>query len=165
MDVHPMALFVAAPLMILGLLGVLVMRATSQRRPGADHHIAPWSVWLPTLFLSGLFMISGWPKLGGSAVAVNAFEGWGYGQELMLFIGGVEFLCALFLLIPELATLAALALTAVMVGSFMTHVMVGEYAMMFVPLLVIPMLLFVAIKRAGHLTRHLPALPRRTELV
>lgn len=137
MDVHAMALFVALPLIILGFLGVLILRASAPYRPGAQTRLAGLKVWGPTMFLSSVFLVSGLPKLYGSAVAVNAFERWGYNQELMWSVGAVEFLCALFLLVPELASLSAAALSVVMFGSLFTHLAVGEYALALVPLAIL----------------------------
>lgn len=83
------------------------------------------------------------PKLIAHPSAAESFETLGWGSTGMYTIGALELAGAIGLVIPMLAPVAAGALSALMVGAFITQVAVfdGEYAatplILMVPLIVI----------------------------
>ncbi|WP_149822747.1 DoxX family protein [Streptomyces tailanensis] len=83
------------------------------------------------------------PKLIAHPSAAESFETLGWGSTGMYTIGALELAGAIGLVIPVLAPVAAGALSALMVGAFITQVAVfdGEYAatplILMVPLIVI----------------------------
>ncbi|MGY0487173.1 DoxX family protein [Streptomyces sp. WG-D5] len=86
---------------------------------------------------------SGLPKLIAHPTAVEAFEGIGWGRPGMYAIGLVELAGAIGLLVPVLRGLAAIGLSALMVGAFFVQVVAfdGENAatpvVLLVPLVVL----------------------------
>ncbi|MGW0707645.1 DoxX family protein [Streptomyces sp. NPDC002643] len=83
------------------------------------------------------------PKLMAHPSAAESFETLGWGSAGMYIIGALELAGAIGLVIPSLASVAAVSLSALMVGAFITQLAVfdGEYAatplILTVPLVVI----------------------------
>ncbi|SPF00801.1 DoxX family protein [Streptomyces sp. MA5143a] len=83
------------------------------------------------------------PKLIAHPSAAESFETLGWGSAGMYTIGALELAGGIGLVIPALASVAGVSLSALMVGAFITQVAVfdGEYAatplILMVPLLVI----------------------------
>ena len=97
-----------------------------------------------TGLLALIFLLSGSAKLLGLEFEVDAFERWGYPVWFMYFTGAVEVAGAVALLIPRLASIAALGLSGVMVGAVATHVMHSEWMM----LVIASVILLTAVWRA-----------------
>ncbi|MBE1596301.1 MULTISPECIES: DoxX family protein [Streptomyces] len=70
------------------------------------------------------------PKLIAHPSAVESFDTLGWGSAGMYTIGALELAGAIGLLIPALASVAAVSLGALMVGAFITQITAfdGEYA-------------------------------------
>ena len=85
-----------------------------------------------TTFLSILFLASGVAKVLGLEFETEAFQRWEYPTWFMYMIGFLEVSGAVALMIPKLATLAALALSGVMVGAVFTHLIYAEWVMLLV---------------------------------
>ncbi|MCX3289635.1 DoxX family protein [Streptomyces sp. NEAU-H22] len=90
------------------------------------------------------------PKLIGHSSAAESFERLGWGSAGMYTIGALELAGAIALLIPVLQSVAAMALSALMVGAFVVQVAVfdGQYAA--TPLILIVPLVLIAWARRGH---------------
>ncbi|MFE6198572.1 DoxX family protein [Streptomyces sp. NPDC057838] len=90
------------------------------------------------------------PKLIGHESAARSFDELGWGSAGMYTIGVLELAGAVALLIPVLQSVAAMALSALMVGAFVvqTAVFDGEYAA--TPLILIVPLALIAWARRGH---------------
>lgn len=90
------------------------------------------------------------PKLIGHASAAESFERLGWGSAGMYTIGALELAGAIALLIPVLQSVAAMALSALMVGAFVVQIAVfdGQYAA--TPLILIVPLALIAWARRGH---------------
>lgn len=97
-----------------------------------------------TGLLALIFLLSGGAKLLGLEFEVHAFERWGYPVWFMYFTGAVEVVGAVALMIPRLASVAALGLSGVMVGAVATHVMYSEWMM----LVIASVILLTAVWRA-----------------
>ncbi|MEV0272319.1 DoxX family protein [Hamadaea sp. NPDC050747] len=69
--------------------------------------------------------IGGVLKLAGDPTMIDLFTDIGWGQWLRLFVGVCEVAGAIALLIPRLAALAAVALTALLAGAVITNVAIG----------------------------------------
>nr|WP_086804941.1 DoxX family protein [Streptomyces caniscabiei] len=101
-------------------------------------------------------LASALPKLIAHPSAVESFDTLGWGSAGMYTIGLLELAGAVGLLIPVLAPLAAVSLSALMVGAFITQITAfdGEYAA--TPLiLIVPLALIARVRRhdAAGLTR------------
>ncbi|GAA2595698.1 MULTISPECIES: DoxX family protein [Streptomyces] len=90
------------------------------------------------------------PKLIAHPSAAESFEKLGWGSAGMYTIGALELAGAIALLIPVLQSVAAMALSALMVGAFIVQVAVfdGQYAA--TPLILIVPLALIAWARRGH---------------
>ncbi|MFC9686292.1 DoxX family protein [Streptomyces sp. NPDC056948] len=101
------------------------------------------------------------PKLIAHPSAAESFEKLGWGSAGMYTIGALELAGAVALLIPVLQSVAAMALSALMVGAFVVQVAVfdGQYAA--TPLILIVPLALIAWARRGHNADLLRLLRRR----
>ncbi|NUP35553.1 MAG: DoxX family protein [Streptomyces sp.] len=89
------------------------------------------------------------PKLIGNQYAVDAFDKIGWGSAGMYTIGALELAGGVALLLPVLQSVAAVALSALMVGAFVVQMTVfgGENAA--TPLILIVPLALIAWARRG----------------
>jgi len=89
------------------------------------------------------------PKLIGNQYAVDAFDKIGWGSAGMYTIGALELAGGVALLIPVLQSVAAIALSALMVGAFVVQMTVfgGENAA--TPMILIVPLALIAWARRG----------------
>jgi putative oxidoreductase len=81
--------------------------------------------WALQLVLAAQFATGGTLKLVGDAQMIDLFTDIGVGQWLRYLVAGCELAGAIGLLIPRLAALAALGLSALMVGAVLTNVLIG----------------------------------------
>jgi uncharacterized membrane protein YphA (DoxX/SURF4 family) len=100
------------------------------------------------------------PKLIADPSATEIFDEMGWGSAGMYTVGILELAGAVALLIPVLQSLAAIALSGLMVGAFVVQVAVfdGEYAATPV-ILIVPLALIAWARRGSH--RDLLRLVRR----
>ncbi|MFD5740236.1 DoxX family protein [Streptomyces massasporeus] len=90
------------------------------------------------------------PKLIGHASAAESFERLGWGSAGMYTIGALELAGAIALLIPVLQSVAAMALSALMVGAFVVQIAVFDGQFAATPLILIVPLALIAWARRGH---------------
>ena len=91
------------------------------------------------------------PKLIANSTAVESFDKMGWGHAGMYIIGALELAGAVALLIPVLQSVAAIALSGLMVGAFIVQMTVfdGEYAA--TPLiLIVPLTLIAWARRSSN---------------
>ncbi|MFJ9540733.1 DoxX family protein [Streptomyces sp. NPDC101225] len=114
--------------------------------------------------LIALFYViaSALPKLIGNQYAVDAFDKIGWGGAGMYTIGALELAGGVALLVPVLQSVAAIALSALMVGAFVVQMTVfgGENAA--TPLILIVPLALIAWARRGSTTDLLRLVRRRS---
>lgn len=82
-----------------------------------------------TVALAIIFLLSGGAKLLSLEFEVQAFMRWGYPLWFMYLIGVAEVVGAISLLLRPLSGLAALALTGLMTGAVLTHIVHLEAGM------------------------------------
>ncbi len=99
--------------------------------------------------LALIFLASGGAKLAGLEFEIAAFERWGYPMWFMVFIGVVEVIGGIGLLLPRLSALAGAALSAMMIGAMGTHVLHAEWGM-----LVAAAVIFTMSVARAYLGRH-----------
>jgi uncharacterized membrane protein YphA (DoxX/SURF4 family) len=90
-------------------------------------------VWTLQIGVGLLFVLLGVMKFQDPSWARN-FERWGYPDGFYMVVGVLEAAGGAVLLVPRLATYAALLLIAVMVGAAGTHLVFGELQRLPVPL-------------------------------
>lgn len=90
------------------------------------------------------------PKLIAHPTAVEAFATMGWGSTGMYVIGALELAGAVALLVPLLQSVAALALSGLMVGAFIVQVTAFDGENAATPLILLIPLLLVAWARRRH---------------
>ncbi|GHD97686.1 DoxX family protein [Streptomyces alanosinicus] len=90
------------------------------------------------------------PKLIAHPTAVEAFDKIGWGSGAMYTIGALELAGAVALLIPVLQSVAATALSALMVGAFIVQLTVFDGQNAATPLILMVPLALIAWARRGH---------------
>ncbi|MEV8021414.1 DoxX family protein [Streptomyces sp. NPDC086554] len=84
-----------------------------------------------------VFLAAGSAKLAGAEAMVEAFDQIGAGQWLRYFVGTLEVLGVIGLLVPRLVGLAALGLVSLMVGAVITNLVIDAFSLLAVILLVL----------------------------
>ncbi|MFF2849330.1 DoxX family protein [Streptomyces sp. NPDC058001] len=118
------------------------------RRVGRRADIALRSLQI----LLALFYViaSALPKLIGHSSAVETFDKIGWGSPGMYTVGVLELLGGVALVIPALVSVAAVALSLLMVGAFITQVTVFDGENAATPLiLIVPLALIAWARRHG----------------
>ncbi|KAB1145714.1 DoxX family protein [Streptomyces luteolifulvus] len=90
------------------------------------------------------------PKLIAHPSATDAFDEMGWGSAGMYTIGVLELAGAVALLIPALQSVAAVALSALMVGAFVVQLTVFDGENAATPLILMVPLALIAWARRGH---------------
>lgn len=103
------------------------------------------AAWIVQIAVAGLFLMMSFAKLSSDPETVANFKHWEM-SDFMMYIGILELLGAIGLLIPRLAGLAAIGLIMLMIGALITHIRFGEM-MAILPAVVIVLLGFVAFTR------------------
>src|SRR3712207_9125744 len=107
-------------------------------------------VWSLSVFLAGVFLLAGVPKLlGMETVGLQAAAMRGFPDWIRIIVALVEVGGAIGLLIPSTATFAALALAVIMVPATLTQFMSGE-GNIWGPIVVLALLVFVAWRRSAE---------------
>ncbi|MFF1704168.1 DoxX family protein [Streptomyces sp. NPDC058252] len=111
----------------------------------------------------GLFyaIASALPKLIAHPSAVESFDKLGWGHTGMYIIGALELAGGIALLTPLLDSVAAVALSALMVGAFIVNVTAIHGPYVATPLILILPLALIAWVRRGHTTDLLRRVRRR----
>ncbi len=155
MNIFPLALFVAIPVVVLTTAFVYFLRRGREDDPSDSTSETSGSkaTWAVTAVLALIFAGAGFPKVGSMDMVLTSFEQWGYPEWFHYIVGGLEFIGAILLLIPSTATLSALVLCGIMVGAFVTHAAATppDLAMLPVNVVLFTGLAYVAWARAGAL--------------
>jgi putative oxidoreductase len=103
------------------------------------------TLWILQGILALAFLYFGAGKVGGhEAFWIELFDKIGIGQWFRYFTGAIEMVCAVLLLIPRTAGIAAALLACTMAGAVLTHLFIlrDGYACIFPAL---PLLIFTGI--------------------
>ncbi len=77
--------------------------------------------WLLGAYLAKMYVEMGWVKFDPEGFWTAAFERWGYPVSLRYAVGVVEVVGGALLLVPWLASYAALSVGGVMIGAWITR--------------------------------------------
>jgi uncharacterized membrane protein YphA (DoxX/SURF4 family) len=103
------------------------------------------------VFLALFYVIaSALPKLIAHPTAVEGFDKMGWGSAGMYAIGALELAGGIALLIPVLQSVAAVALSGLMVGAFVVSLTALDGENAATPLILIVPLALIAWARRGH---------------
>ncbi|UGY90996.1 DoxX family protein [Streptomyces gobiensis] len=92
------------------------------------------ALWTLQIITAGMFLMGAVIKLTASAGSVESFDQIGFGGWFLYFIGAAELAGGIGLLVPRLTGLAALSLTALMIGAVITEVVVFGGGMVIAPI-------------------------------
>ncbi|WP_395572558.1 DoxX family protein [Streptomyces sp. BK79] len=120
--------------------------ATPARGRGARIALRVVQVLLALFFA----VASAGPKLVGHASAADVFAEMGWGATGMYAIGVLELAGAIALLVPVLQSVAAAALSALMVGAFVVQLTYFDGEQAATPLILLVPLLLIARARRAH---------------
>ncbi|GAA4360959.1 DoxX family protein [Kangiella marina] len=95
-----------------------------------------------TVVLAIIFLVSGGAKLLGLEFELEAFSRWGYPLWFMYLTGVIEVVGGVALLVPRLASYAAVGLSVVMVGAVATHLINSEWVMLVIASVILALLLW-----------------------
>lgn len=107
-------------------------------------------------------LASALPKLIAHPSAADGFAEMGWGDAGMYLIGALELAGAVALLVPVLQSVAAVALSGLMVGAFVVQVSVFDGENAATPLILIVPLALIAWARRGHNAQLLRLVRRRS---
>jgi len=114
-------------------------------------------VWTLSILLAGIFLLTGVPKIFGlPAVGFQASAMSGFPQWMRIVVGIVECAGAIGLLVPTVASFAAIVLAVVMVPATLTQYASGE-GYVWAPIVVLALLLVIPWRRnakAVHASYH-----------
>jgi hypothetical protein len=79
--------------------------------------------WVLQFLVAAAFLMAGATKLAGAQMQVATFEKIGLGQWFRYFTGGFEVTCAILVMAPRAAALAA-GLLAATIGAIATHLFI-----------------------------------------
>jgi uncharacterized membrane protein YphA (DoxX/SURF4 family) len=97
------------------------------RRDAAVHNtgrLATAGLWILQIAAAGMFLFAGSLKLAGDPAMVQVFGAIGVGQWFRYLTGTIEVVGGIAILIPSVASWAALALAITMVGAVITHLFI-----------------------------------------
>jgi uncharacterized membrane protein YphA (DoxX/SURF4 family) len=116
--------------------------------------LSPTVNWSISIILALLFAAVGFSKLWGPSAMRwgSRFVNWGYPVGSQYFVGAVEIISGLALVLPRSRKYAAGSLTLVMAGALCTHLVHGELLRVIAPLIlgVLAFLLFFFTPVTGH---------------
>jgi len=85
------------------------------------------AAWCLGAYLARMYVKMGWVKFDASGFWTAAFERWGYPVWLRWLVGAIEVAGGILLLVPWIASYAALAVSVVMVGALVTRLQDARY--------------------------------------
>ncbi|MGV9254727.1 DoxX family protein [Streptomyces sp. NPDC003697] len=136
----------AAPAVVSDRSGTAVHGTGSVRRRWARVTLRGVQVLLALFYA----FASALPKLIAHPTAAEAFDRLGWGSAGMYTIGALELAGAVALLVPVLQSVAATALSALMVGAFVVQLTAFDGQNAATPLILVVPLLLIAWARRRH---------------
>jgi DoxX-like family len=94
-----------------------------------------WVGWVLSILPVLMLVLSGTMKILQPPQAVEGFEKLGWPMNVAIGLAVVEFGSTLLYLIPQTAVLGAILLTGYLGGAIATHVRVGDYSSLTMPIL------------------------------
>jgi uncharacterized membrane protein YphA (DoxX/SURF4 family) len=82
-------------------------------------------IWIIGLWFAYRLIRMGVPKLIQGGMWTNAFERWGYPAWFRVFIGVLEIIGGLLLLVPRVRHFGAMILFVIMIGALITRIING----------------------------------------
>jgi putative oxidoreductase len=116
--------------------------------------------WILQVFLGAMFVLIGTAKFFEPSWA-SRFARWGFPPGFHLVIGALEVVGGIALLVPAVASYAALGLIVIMIGASLTHLTHGEMARVGAPVPFMVLLAVLALARRSSARRLVQRPPAR----
>jgi len=92
-------------------------------------------LWVLSVPVALAFIFFGGQMLAGSPQMAMGFQHFGYPVWLMYVVGAIEVTGAVLVVLPMFASYGAMVLSVVMLGAIVSHVSMGEYPALWMPLI------------------------------
>jgi len=102
------------------------------------------ALWIVRILVAFVFIAAGFRKLMGGEAVAEMFQHWGFPDKFYYFIGAVELLGGIGLLIPRWTGYAAILLFGNMIGAIITHWTHNEAESLPLPVLLLILLAILA---------------------
>ena len=102
------------------------------------------ALWIVRILVAFVFIAAGFRKLMGGEAVAEMFQHWGFPNKFYYFIGAVELLGGIGLLIPRWTGYAAILLFGNMIGAIITHWTHNEAERLPLPVLLLILLAILA---------------------
>ncbi len=110
-----------------------------------------WVGTIISVLLGLLFLFAGGTKLAGLPMHMEHFAGWGYPSWFVYVAGFIEAASAVLILIPKTRLYGAILVICTILGAIATLARAGDTAQLPVPVVVLVLAVFTAMKnRPGH---------------
>lgn len=150
--------------LVVGLYGVAAAFSKRAAEPVGEEETSPVPAMLPearrearldqlawfaSIFLAVIFFSSGLVQVLDLKFVVAEYASWNYPAVLRWSVGLFELVASVALVIPRIATIAAIALIPVMMGAVYTFLFRGPVLVAIVPLIFMLLLVFIAWDRSA----------------
>jgi uncharacterized membrane protein YphA (DoxX/SURF4 family) len=93
--------------------------------------------WILSVLLAALFVFAAIGKLTAQAMVVTMFHQFGYTRWFMTFVGILELIAGIAILVPRTAVWGAALMMVIMVGAIVTEVVHGTLGQLAMPVIVL----------------------------
>lgn len=122
-------------------------------------HLKTVLLWVLALFIALVMIQQGFAKFSPDGRWARSFATWGYPVWFRVLVGAIETGGGALLLVPPLATYAAVALVTIMLGAAGTLLLDGRVVDAATPVAYGVVLLWIAWERRAQRVRHRPRAP------
>jgi len=100
--------------------------------------------WILSVLLAAVFLFAAVGKLTAQAMVVSMFQSFGYPLWFMTFVGILEVIAGLAILVPRTSVAGAGLMVCIMIGAIVTQVVHGTFAQLAVPVVVLVVAILAA---------------------
>lgn len=116
------------------------------------------ALWVATVLPAAMFLFAGGNKLAATPQMREGFVNFGFPLWFLYVTGAIEVGSAVLLLIPRTAVFGSVLLVCTMIGAVLTHLKIGDYAHLGVPLVLLALVAIVGYARRAPLVNLLEKL-------
>jgi uncharacterized membrane protein YphA (DoxX/SURF4 family) len=103
--------------------------------------------WILSVLLAAAFLFAAFGKLTAQAMVVSMFTSFGYPLWFMTFIGVLEAIAGLAILVPRTAVAGAVIMVCIMVGAIVTEAIHGNFSQFVAPVIFLVLAIVAAVLR------------------
>jgi len=103
--------------------------------------------WVLSALLAAGFLFAAFGKLTAQAMVVSMFASFGYPIWFMTFIGVLELIAGLAILVPRTVVAGAAIMVCIMVGAIVTESIHGSFSQLIAPVVFLVLAIVAAVLR------------------